>query len=486
MIYDTNFMRKEFRNAYMQQQFSRQRQMSIGVFLGLLAFAVFFSLQTLKQSVINDVAPQLMMSSYFSTLYLYLFIALIFNVVFYIANYDYMTFIEVIRNRWYALVQLGYSPSRLIMQKIIVRILSQTAIFSIGYIATIFLSSFLKFPIVLSYIISLYVMGLIDIVLLAAISLTVSLFLRDTTNARYIVGLLAVGLLVFKAVSGYYSILADRTLMNDMSNMFDITQSVFMSVSAFIILACIGTCLLIGNKLARVYNPPLLHQLPALTCKAQGTVVLNSSSAGAKKKPLVEAGNDPLLSRTKRNIPSIIMSILMVCAIIALLGLNVVVLACGYASPERETSINGVIPYVFQSSTMEPAIMFNDLAFFQKVDGLSQLHIGDILLYKDQSGGVNVAGVQAYTKDESGQLTGGLDVDVLNYVDDRYRGLAAQTIARDQVYGVHTSNNRWLGAVILFANTILGRLVLLLIPTFLIFFYEPILRFFRGLSKEKS
>lgn len=486
MIYDTNFMRKEFRNAYMQQQFSRQRQMSMGIFLGLLAFAVYFSLQTLKQSVVNDAAPQLMMSSYFSTLYLYLFIALIFNVVFYIANYDYMTFIEVIRNRWYALVQLGYSPTRLVMQKIIVRILSQTAIFTIGYVATIFLSSFLKFPIVLSYIISLYAMGLIDIVLLAAISLTVSLFLRDTTNARYVVGLLAVGLLVFKAVSGYYSILADRTLMNDMSNMFDVTQSIFMAVSGFVILACISTCLLAGNKLARVYNPPLLHQLPALTCKEQGTVVLNASSAGAKKKPYVEAGNDPLLGRKRRNLPSVIMSIFMVCAIVALLGLNVIVLAFGYASPERETSINGVIPYVFQSATMEPAIKFNDLAFFQKVDSISELHIGDILLYKDQSGAVNVSSLQAFTADEAGQLTGGLDVDVLNYVDDRYRGMAAQTLTRDQVYGIHTGNNRWLGAVILFANTMLGRLILILIPTFLIFFYEPILRFFRSMSKERS
>ena len=142
MIYNTSFMRKELRNAYMQQKFSRNRQFSLGLFLGLISFAIYFSLQTLKQSVVSDAAPQLMMPSYFSTLYIYLFVSLIFNVIFYITNYEYMTFIEVIRNRWYPLVQLGYKPTRLIAQKLIGRFVFQGAVYSIGFTATIFLSSF--------------------------------------------------------------------------------------------------------------------------------------------------------------------------------------------------------------------------------------------------------------------------------------------------------------------------------------------------------
>ena len=486
MIYNTSFLRKEFRSAYMQQKFSRNRQLSMGIFLGIITFAIYFSLQTLKQSVLSDTAPHLLMQSYFSTLYIYLFVALVFNVMFYISNYEYMTFIEIIRNRWYALVQLGYNPVRLIAQKILARFLFQAAIFTVGYIVTIFLSSFLKFPLVPSYIVSLYLMGLIDIEILAAISLTVSLFLKDITNARYITGLLAAGIMVFKAATGYYTILADRTLMTDMTNMFDVTQSVFMAAAAFIILACIIVCLIVGNKLARVYNPVILNRLPELLSKRKGTVVLRSSTAGMKKKPSVEASTEFVSTRKQNNLVSVISGIIMVAVITGMLGVNVVILAFGYASPERETSINGMIPYVFQSSTMEPEIMFNDLAIFQKVDGLSKLDVGDILLFKDLSGAVNVASLTAFQMDENtGELTGLIETDVLNYIDDRYRGMAAQTIEREQVYAIHTGNNRWLGAIILFANTILGRLILLLIPTFLIFFYDPIIRFFRSLSKEK-
>ena len=100
MLYNTSFLRKEFRNAYTQQGFSRKRLFSMGVFLGLLTFALYFSLQTLKESVINNVAPYLLLPSFFSTLYIYLLVSLVFNTVLFIANYEYMTLVEVRQSRW--------------------------------------------------------------------------------------------------------------------------------------------------------------------------------------------------------------------------------------------------------------------------------------------------------------------------------------------------------------------------------------------------
>jgi len=191
MLYNTNFIRKEFRNSYTQQNFSYRRQVSLGVFLGLLTFALYFSLQTLKESVINNVAPYLLLPSFFSTLYIYLLISLMFNVWLYIVNFEYMTLLEVRQNRWYALVQLGYSPMRMISSKIIARILAQLGTYTVGYMATVFLTSFLKFPLVTSYLFTMYLMGVLDIVLLAMLSLTMSLYIRDMYNARYMVGIIA-------------------------------------------------------------------------------------------------------------------------------------------------------------------------------------------------------------------------------------------------------------------------------------------------------
>ena len=135
-----------------------------------------------------------------------------------------MTLLEVRQNRWYALVQLGYSPSHLITSKIIARILSQLGTYTVGYVSTLFLTSFLKFPLVTGYLFTMYLMGLVDIVLLAMLSLAASLYIRDMYNARYTVGIISLCVIGFKFLSNYFTILSDRVLMNDLSNMFDFKQ----------------------------------------------------------------------------------------------------------------------------------------------------------------------------------------------------------------------------------------------------------------------
>lgn len=488
MLYNTNFIRKEFRSSYTQQSFSYRRQVSLGVFLGLLTFALYFSLQTLKESVISTSAPYLLLPSFFSTLYIYLIISLMFNVWLYIVNYEYMTLLEVRQNRWYALVQLGYSPSRLIASKIVARIIAQLSTYTIGYIATLFLTSFLKFPFVTGYMFSMYFMGFIDIVLLALLSLTASLFIRDMYNARYMVGIIALCVIGFKFISRYFAVLSDRTLMNGLGSMFDLSKTAYMYIVAVVIVVCIVICLFRGIGLARIYNRPLPRALPLLKHKPEGTVVVGVLS-GSKRKAerILEAQTSPSEGKKRWTLPAIISSVLVIASIALMVLINVLVLAFSYASPEKETSINGVIPYVFQSHTMEPAIMYNDVALFRKVDMLEKLQIDDILLYKDSTGSVNVGQLKSFVMDpETFEETGELQTDILFYADERYRGMAEQTIPREYVYGVHTGNNRWFGAIVLFANTILGRLILLLIPTFLIFFYEPIVNFFKSITQEKA
>lgn len=488
MLYNTNFLRKEFRNSYTHQTFSYRRQISFGVFLGLLTFAMYFSLQTLKESVINTAAPYLLLPSFFSTIYIYLFISLIFNVWLYIANYEYMTLLEVRQNRWYALVQLGFSPMRLISSKIIGRIIAQLVIYTVGYISTLFLTSFLKFPLVTGYLFTMYLMGALDIVLLAVLSLTMSLYFKDLHNARYMVGLIALFVIGFKMLSGYYTVLSDRSLMNDLANMLDIRQTVYMVVVGAVIIGCVTLCLWQGMRLARLYNRSMSRDIPLLRHKPDGTVVVNAAERNKKRQQrILEAQATPGTAPKRWNLPSLVSGILVIAAIALMVVVNLVVLAFGYASPEKETSINGVIPYVFQSHTMEPNIMFNDVAFFKKVDMLEPLHIGDVLLYKDNTDSVSVGQLISFVTDPvTNEPTGELTTDIVYYADERYRGMAEQTVDREKVYGVHTGNNRWFGAIVLFANTIIGRIVFLLIPTFLIFFYEPIVNFFKTVTGEKN
>ena len=75
-----------------------------------------------------------------------------------------------------------------------------------------------------------------------------------------------------------------------------------------------------------------------------------------------------------------------------------------------------------------------------------------------------------------------LKVDIDYYPAGSQKGIYEETVEQDSVYGRYQSSNRWLGALILFANTVFGRLLMLLVPVVLLFFYKPITKFFKNVS----
>ena len=66
---------------------STNRKMASALFLGLFSFALYFVVQTLQKSVLSDVVPEIIQASYFSTVYLYIHIAVAFNILYFIAYY---------------------------------------------------------------------------------------------------------------------------------------------------------------------------------------------------------------------------------------------------------------------------------------------------------------------------------------------------------------------------------------------------------------
>jgi hypothetical protein len=71
-----------------------------------------------------------------------------------------------------------------------------------------------------------------------------------------------------------------------------------------------------------------------------------------------------------------------------------------------------------------------------------------------------------------------LEVDIDYYPPMAQKGAMRKTVDRITVYGVYAFASRWLGAAILFANSIFGRILLLAIPAVLLFFHKPITNFF--------
>jgi signal peptidase I len=159
-------------------------------------------------------------------------------------------------------------------------------------------------------------------------------------------------------------------------------------------------------------------------------------------------------TNTKLRILTKILNSLLFMVILAFIIINVLVLLISISTARKEISILRIIPYVFQSDTMQPAIMYNDLVFFKKAENI-EASSGDIIIY-EANGEANIARVQLSQAEK-------VIVSIDNHPSENEGKVYRETINKNQIYGKYIGKSRWLGLLLLFANSTIGRLILLAI-----------------------
>jgi hypothetical protein len=464
MIYKTSYFRKELRQAYAEDKAGTSRKLAFALFLGLLSFAVFFVLQSLKKSVLSDAVPEIMQASYFSTVYIYIHLAFILNSIYFILYYDYLFFSEIRKNSWYLLIKMGYRPTMMIFQKFIALLSSVLFIYTVGFCFVVLLTVLLKYNFIYAYLPSLYFSGLLDLFLISALAMNLSLFVDTVANARYLIAFSSVAIPVVKAATGYYSILSNRVTMQNIRNLFDVGRSAYILVAGFLTVACCLVSIFRANNLSRYY---ILRKLE-----------------WSKRYPEIKIGrldtktgypvpDRPEPKRRTGLINTVITAVFILFICLALL-FNGFIILLSTAAPGNEVTIRGTIPYIFESDTMQPGIMYNDLTFFRRVDSQYPVSLGQIVLFQQDK----VVYVERII-----EISGaGIKVDIDNYPPLSETGSMLKTIRRQAIYGVYDGRNRWLGALILFSNTLLGRIVFLLLPAVLLFYRKHLLRLLKKLT----
>jgi hypothetical protein len=457
MIYRNSYFEKELRQGYTENKTGTGRKTAFALFLGLFSFAIYFVFQTLQQSVLSDWAPQIMQPSFFSTIYIYIHMAFIFNTVYFIIYYDYLFFSEIRKNSWYLLVQMRYNPVIMILSKFSALLTSVFLIYTVGFIFTVFLTIFLKFAFIFAYIPVLYLTGLIDLTLISSISLMFSLYVKTIDNARYLLAFSTALIILLKIMLGQYAILSNRVSMQDISNLFDFNRSLYLPAAALAIITCCTICVVRARDVAKYYNLPMndfisLSDVPILYIDSR-TGKRTSPDNGAKAARRSKVFNAAITAGL----------IIFICTALAF---NAFIILINTSTHGSEVAIRGVIPFVFKSDTMEPAIKLNDLAYFQKIDSSYEINKGQIILFEESK----VIYVERVIE-KNGNV---LKVDIDNYPPMSQTGAMLKTVPRQAVHGLYTGRNRWLGALILFANTIIGRLLFLLLPAILLFYNKQI------------
>jgi hypothetical protein len=461
MIYRNSYFKKELRQAYAESKISTNRKTALALFLGLLSFGLFFVLQTLKESVLAETLPQVMQPSFFSTVYLYIHLAFISGAVYFIFYYETLFFAEIRKNSWYLLIQMGYKPLPMFLAKFSALLYSVFFIYTVGYALTLLLTFLLKYTFIPAYLPVLYLVGLVDFFFITILCLTFSLFTKTIRNARYWTFLAAVLIVLLKIGLGEYAVIANRVLVQNLVNLLDPGQTVYLPVAGLLMAAGCLIGLVKSENLARYYNLPD-QELPL----PEGLeIVTVNPRTGRSKKLNKGAGR-----ARGRKILNAVATALSLVLIGAALLFNLLVISINTATPGQEIVIGGIIPFVFQSQTMEPVIKKNDLAYFRKIDSQYPVEPGQIVLFSQDQ--------VIYVERVTAQTEGGLRVDIDNYPPLAQPGAMLKTVPRQDVHGVYVGRSRWLGALILFANTIVGRLLFLLVPVILLFYSKQ----FRKLS----
>ncbi|NMA91678.1 MAG: S26 family signal peptidase [Firmicutes bacterium] len=459
MIYKHSYFSKELRQGYTENIVSSKQRVVFALFLGLISFAVFFAAQPLRESVLLEAIPQIMQPSYFSTLYIYIHVALVLNIFYYILNYDSLFFYEIKQNSWYLLVKMGYNPLTMIFSKLTALLLSTIFVYTIGFFFTAFMTYFLKYSLIPAYFPSLYLAGLIDLIIMIIISMTLSTFVKSITGARYFIAFSFILLIILKIKLGYYSILSNRVAMQNLYNLFDIGRSPFLPAAAAIVSVFILVCIVMARNISKYYYLPDTGYDGILTPGER--VVLIDPKTGRGRA----LGNGKRQAR-RRKIFDVASVSFLILFILAALSFNLVILAINASTLGREVSFRGTIPYIFKSSTMEPEIMLNDLVYFKQIEPDDKVEVGQIILFEEH--------YVTYVERVIGIEKGLYRVDIDNYPPLSETGAMIKTVDREAIRGIYSGRNRWLGALILFANTIFGRLLFLLIPAILLFYHRPI------------
>ena len=476
MIYRTKFFREELSYGYFERKKNIGALVALGIFFGMLTFSIYFIFQTLTQSVLSDEASFLVEQSYHTTAMLYLAVSYIGLWVYITLRFQLVTFSEVYENTWYSLVHLGYRISTLVFGKLFAQLFGMLVINTAGFFTTLLMSSFLKFPLIPGYLVSLFIVSTFNCASLLVVAMAASLIVREISNARSLFSVGTFLLFALQIILGFFTLVTNRENIQHVSALF--TQSVYLYVDIALMVVCVVVCILKGSHIARLYNAPELAELPPLGREPGTRLVVRTEATAPAIQRSAQQLSASYQPKKSGNLLSSIMSFLVTVGILAMFAIDVVMLAFSYASPEKETSIMGYIPYIFQSSTMEPEVNYNDIAFFEVVDQYVMLNADDIVLYKDSTQIVQVRRIISKFKDDTtGEKM--LEVDIDYYPEGSQKGILHGYVEEDAVYGRLVGVNRWLGVVVLLANSMIGRILFMLLPIILLFFSKQINDFFK-------
>lgn len=460
MIYKNGYFKEELKKSYLDTKESRLKLLGICLLVSLFSLALNSFFVAMSDTVVGDTFPALCSKSFYSVITMMNAIILVFFAFYFTKNYETATFAEINKNRWYMLIKSGYKNDYMIFVKQITTAIMVVTLYSLSYIFCFILTSLLKYGMSLSAILPSYIIGIIQLAVMTSIILTFSLFLKKnvsniTLSVTYMIFIAVVSAICgFTNKTRYSSGMSFDTLFTGISSIY------FYSLLGIGIINVVISVIIAGRK-SNYYT--------TMGGKVENVVIIDYKTNEAVK--VKASGSSTFSSVLKKTVLGVLVAI-MVAGVLA----NAALIVMGSASGD-EFSVMGVKPYIFASNTMEGSIEYNDFVVFSPLSEGDTITDNSVVIFYDGKE-YQIRKVERINADNT------ITVDITNYPNGVEYNSLETTINIDDVQGIMSFKSRWIGAWLVWNNSITGKIVTLLVPLLVLAFYDKIAKLMKILSDK--
>lgn len=466
MIYNNSYFRKELRQTYIKSHISTIRKVIFGAFLGLITIAFHFLLLTLDDSMFSSIFPNLLEKTFFTTTFIYISVFFIIYIIYFLIQFDHLSFAELQQNHWYLLVKMKYNPRKLYFTKISAMFFSLFWIYTIGFFVTLLLSWFLQYPYDETYLIALYLIGILDIAVISVIGTTFSLFTTKVRLARILILISAVFIYVLRIGTGYRDIVTSSTLLQKEGIIaaFNFFNSPYFFLSCLIMICCLITSYYRAKNFAQYYILPSTNDYTL----SNDDIGIARYDERTKKFYFL---NDIKKVKLKTRIYDILMKSFLVFIALFAITANIIIIFISNPTPGNEIVLNGKIPYFCTTDKMRSQLFEDDLAFFSPIDENTKIKESKMVLFK---------------KDNSFDCKWVNEINDNSYIVSYDNKDEIQTIDKTQIIGLYSHRSRFLSIIIAILRSIFGKIMFVFIPIAIFVFYKTIKNYLNYSLKTSS
>ncbi len=473
MIYTKDYTDQEMSKSTLSGDGNKWRIYVYCILCVLVSVVLTLLLNSLDSTIVSEALPTFTGANAKSSFALLTFLApiiMLFTIGYYFGNYQNFTFAELHTNRMYMLIKMGAKMKQVILLRIYSALSLPLFLYAISFIISVFTCLLFNYSINILAMPGQFLAGVIIIVLITMIILTLSLFFYNEKYA--ILAFIGVALLIIAlgVLTNFTNVIQASINVSNLGVMFGGATGYFL----FICLGLIVVCFVIS--LVRSFN--LIKYYSTIKETIPGIVVIDYS------KNVVKAVKKDNSAKKEKIFNGTIMTIFIAFVAISF-ATNLFLIYMATNNLESQSLYNNYVPIIFGSETMRQGdsevdstlsypqfIEKNDLAVFENTSNQDiNINVGNVIYYinSDTSSAVIVK-VKLIDSD-------GYHVDVTYYPNQEDAGTLATTLTRTQIKGRLVYVNRVVGAWVTLNDAVIGKIVFLVIPLFIIIFYDKIRKF---------